>query len=725
MQGFLPADTRRPESYPLICPKPAALGRLLSQSRSFPQGYNQLRYSDKPHSVPVPTGFSLQLASWNVEGLRETAKYDQILSFISSRQVHLLAVQETKTESVSTFCKSGWEILHSGAFHSKHHGVGFFIAPALRPHVNNFLAHSPRICEITIQTNPHPITVFSIYAPSTVEDSSEDQTRKEYFWTQLDSIITEHPNSSHLIILGDYNARLDSALDDDSDHIGPHVWGKRQSIPDPDRDNAIFLMEFLQSHLLIIPQTFSDLPPSRLVSYKEMTSATDFLEDFTVSDWTTLDYASVSHPVFCDFTFKGSQFQQLINSRHLPLFFSYSSSFNPTQSSKSDPKLDFSQTSDFYSAVETSLLSSVGNSTCSLPATDSTLVAYTDGSCPNNRTVGPDNPAGWGFAFYVSSTPFSGHVQVDSHWVCSHGQVKNSPLDANVLMPVDGSNTTGEMRAIIELLDYILHFSLLPHGSSVKICIDSSYVIRSLQGDQLPTTHHQLVELAQQYYTALRTVYYVELVKVPSHIGIPGNELADSSAKRGVSSFGSLGHFSIRAPLDPPLLGYNSDFWLAKTPQEQSDFICSLLLSNKHLIPTLPVSAKKPWITSTTLDLISKFQDCTDLTVPEIKSLRKRIKNQPPVIRKTLYRSIFKMTSMVPPYSSGVPPAPSVNHLPPNQLTFIIFTESLPLRITEPPPLQNIWLKKFGKPPLLSLTFLTTLLLLSIVPLRSLCLSSI
>ena len=193
-------------------------------------------------------------------------------------------------------------------------------------------------------------------------------------------------------------------------------------------------------------------------------------------------------------------------------------------------------------------------------------------------------------------------------------------------MPVDGSNNTGEMRAIIELFDYILHFSSLPHGSSVKICIDSSYVIRSLQGDQLPSTHHQLVELAQQYYTAIRTVYYVDLIKVPSHTGIPGNELVDSVAKRGVSSFGSVGCFSIRSPLNPPQLGYNSDIWLAKSPQEQSDFLCSLLLSKKYLIPTLPVSAKKPWITSATLDLISQFQDCTDLTVPEVKSLRKRIK---------------------------------------------------------------------------------------------------
>ena len=128
-------------------------------------------------------------------------------------------------------------------------GVGFFISPSLRPHAHTFLAHSPRICEITLQTNPHPITIFSIYAPSAVEDSAKDLARKKHFWSQLDTNISDHSNSSHLIILGDYNARLDSSLDPDHDHIGPQVWGKRQSISDSHRDNAVYLMEFMQSHL--------------------------------------------------------------------------------------------------------------------------------------------------------------------------------------------------------------------------------------------------------------------------------------------------------------------------------------------------------------------------------------------------------------------------------------------------------------------------------------------
>ena len=89
------------------------------------------------------------------------------------------------------------------------------------------------------------------------------------------------------------------------------------------------------------------------------------------------------------------------------------------------------------------------------------------------------------------------------------------------------------------------------------------------------------MELAQQYYTGLRTVFYVELVKVPSHVGVPGNQLADSLAKRGVTSYGQTGRFSSRSPLNPPQLGYNPDIWLSKIPQGQSDFLCSKSLRKR------------------------------------------------------------------------------------------------------------------------------------------------
>ena len=332
-----------------------------------------------------------------MKGLREIFKYDQILTFSRSKNIHVLAVQETKSDSVNTFQKNGWEILHPGCSAAKHHGVGFFVSSSLRAHVKNFLAHTPRICEATVCTNPHPITIFSIYAPSQVEDPNEDQSREESFWSQLDNIVAEHTNSCHILLLGDLNARLDEQLDLEQVFIGPKGWGRRQSIGDPLRDNAVYLLDFLQSHSLLLPQTFSTPPSKNLVPYKEMTTTTHLLDDFAVTDWTALDYALSTHPVYVELTSKRSMFQQVINTRQLPLLFTYRTSLTPPTKTLSVPKLDYSCTSEFINLIESELLQTTHNQLLPTPTSGTFFVPYTDGSCTNNHTVGPDNPAGWGF----------------------------------------------------------------------------------------------------------------------------------------------------------------------------------------------------------------------------------------------------------------------------------------------------------------------------------------
>ena len=94
-----------------------------------------------------------------------------------------------------------------------------------------------------------------------------------------------------------------------------------------------------------------------------------------------------------------------------------------------------------------------------------------------------------------------------------------------------GSNNTGELRAVIELFDYLLYYSPMSRGDSVVVYTDSQYVLSLLQGSSLPTTHTQLVSLAQQYYTACRAQFRLSIQKVPGHHGVPGNELADRLAK--------------------------------------------------------------------------------------------------------------------------------------------------------------------------------------------------
>ena len=100
-------------------------------------------------------------------------------------------------------------------------------------------------------------------------------------------------------------------------------------------------------------------------------------------------------------------------------------------------------------------------------------------------------------------------------------------------------------------------------GDNLTIYTDSQYELSVLLGSAIPTTHHQLVVLAQQYYTALRCCYEFVYLKVPSHEGIPGSELAESLAKRGATSFGTLGRFSSSpsAALRPPDTGFDQQKW--------------------------------------------------------------------------------------------------------------------------------------------------------------------
>ena len=137
-----------PNPKPLIHPRPTYVERFVKSARSHSHNHyathvHSMRSVTDKCSVPIPTNTAIFLWTWNVEGLRETAKYDSVISFCRNKNVSLLCAQETKAES-------SWQILTSGLPSDKHHGVGFFVSPWLRSHVTDFIPHSPRIAELTI-----------------------------------------------------------------------------------------------------------------------------------------------------------------------------------------------------------------------------------------------------------------------------------------------------------------------------------------------------------------------------------------------------------------------------------------------------------------------------------------------------------------------------------------------------------------------------------------------
>ena len=89
---------------PPIHLKPTTQQRLQSRLKSSQSlttiaPINHTRDAGSKISLPLPTGTPLHLMTWNVEGLRETAKYDLILKFCIKHKVSLLCAQETKSTS--------------------------------------------------------------------------------------------------------------------------------------------------------------------------------------------------------------------------------------------------------------------------------------------------------------------------------------------------------------------------------------------------------------------------------------------------------------------------------------------------------------------------------------------------------------------------------------------------------------------------------------------------
>ena len=288
------------------------------------------------------------------------------------------------------------------------------VSPFLRPFITDFLAHTPRICEVTLRIIPHPITIFSVYAPSQVDNSEEDLARKVDFWDALDTLISSHSNADHLILMGDFNARLAQEMDRDVPGLGPNVWGKRQALQDEDRDNAVYLQGFLNAHSLIHAPSQTQLPPRQLVTYKEMTCTDHLSTDPHTDNWAALDHILITTALSEAFKFSGSIFQQMINTRHLPSHGTLSCQYPERSPPVTAPKLDYSNTKSFYSALEADLLALTDNNMPDPPSPENPpsffVVAYTDGSCPNNRIVSSDNPAGWGFAAMSSDTVCTQHT---------------------------------------------------------------------------------------------------------------------------------------------------------------------------------------------------------------------------------------------------------------------------------------------------------------------------
>ena len=163
----------------------------------------------------------------------------------------------------------------------------------------------------------------------------------------------------------------------------------------------------------------------------------------------------------------------------------------------------------------------------------------------------------------------------------------------------------------------LLHPPLPPHSI---FHLDSQYVIDFLLGLPLPCSNIELAILLLDFYHHLASRTYVELRKVKSHTGIPGNDRADLNASKGITSCTPIGRFATFPPLVLPVLPR------LDTPSSAPDslkIVQTITSSYDECFPPKPPIARKPYISSDTISLIAQLPHTSST---DLKPFRNKIK---------------------------------------------------------------------------------------------------
>ena len=155
---------------------------------------------------------------------------------------------------------------------------------------------------------------------------------------------------------------------------------------------------------------------------------------------------------------------------------------------------------------------------------------YVDGSCIENRNVGPQTAAGWGFLI-VKGDRGLGKGTGDLIYEES-GKVVTNQDNSEWIGAEVGSNNTAELSAMIHALKWVI--TECP-DHPITIRADSMYALRITDGSWKAKENKILANTAQSMWKETSKLVEIELAHVRAHSGHRWNERADHLAFRGQS----------------------------------------------------------------------------------------------------------------------------------------------------------------------------------------------
>uniref|UniRef100_A0A8D9A4P5 Craniofacial development protein 2 n=1 Tax=Cacopsylla melanoneura TaxID=428564 RepID=A0A8D9A4P5_9HEMI len=192
---------------------------------------------------------NFKIATWNVCGLNDPGKLENVLNEIKNLNVDICGISETFMIDAGDFISTlptgeKFKIFYSGGDVIRRKGVAIILNQKLMNHVSSIYMISERI--ITIKINAKPVNLFIIQCYAPMLQSPEEE--KIEFYENLRKTINDNKQfQENLILLGDFNAKVGEGKKNDT--VGPYGLGISNSSGDD-------LINFCIEHNLFLTNTW-------------------------------------------------------------------------------------------------------------------------------------------------------------------------------------------------------------------------------------------------------------------------------------------------------------------------------------------------------------------------------------------------------------------------------------------------------------------------------------
>uniref|UniRef100_A0A2C9LDP9 Endonuclease/exonuclease/phosphatase domain-containing protein n=1 Tax=Biomphalaria glabrata TaxID=6526 RepID=A0A2C9LDP9_BIOGL len=196
----------------------------------------------KPFNARKPT----LIGTWNVRTFNQCGKLAQLLREFDSYRLDILGICEMRWTSSGQIINDGKTIIYSG--HDKEHigGVGIIMSKIAASALIAWKPVSDRIITARLQTKQIKVTTVQAYAPT---EDAED-TIKDHFYNQLQTTLDETPTHDLILLMGDFNAKINPNRTGFEYVMGPYDSAENIS------DNGERLISLCASNRLSIGNTY-------------------------------------------------------------------------------------------------------------------------------------------------------------------------------------------------------------------------------------------------------------------------------------------------------------------------------------------------------------------------------------------------------------------------------------------------------------------------------------